>query len=559
MLFPLLTVEGLPALAVAVVVLLPAIFWLYLAAGLIAWRRRPRSAVGPLLLWTGVAVWIIGAGNTAVPAFAVLVVVFPTLVFASLVHLLLAFPSGRLSSPLDRGIVVAMYGAAVVLRAPLYLFDPAATPPPAPSLAIADIPAAVTVGGWTQILTILALSAAAAAVLGRRLTRAVPGQRRLLWPLYTYGAAVVLFVPAIALAFAQWWPGHSLILNSIQVLSIALMPFAVLGVFLAGGFRATAELEALGSWLAESEGARPPIETALADALGDPTLAVTYWSDELREWVSADGLAAPRGERGELDGDRARYELRLGGIPVVAVDYDRTASRDARDVERAASLVALALERERLTAELLASRQAVVASRERIAAAADVERRRISRGLHDGLQARLLLLGIDASRIASAPASEVAARAIALRDDADQAAAELRAFVHDLVPPALIELGVVGAVEELVESMPIPTRLDAPSPGRLDDGVETTAYLVVAEALSNVVKHSGATRCTVTLRADADGLHIAVADDGNGQVRPDAGTGLAGIADRVSASGGASGFRTPPEGGTVVWARIPFE
>jgi signal transduction histidine kinase len=151
-----------------------------------------------------------------------------------------------------------------------------------------------------------------------------------------------------------------------------------------------------------------------------------------------------------------------------------------------------------------------------------------------------------------------------LRDEADHAADELRAIVEALVPPALIELGLAGAVGELAESMPIPTRVDVAVPGRLADTTETTAYLVVAEALSNVVKHSRATFATVSLRTDGSWLHVTVTDNGMGITAPatgsqHAGTGLAGIADRVAAVGGTSAAQTPPEGGTKIWARIPYE
>ena len=172
-----------------------------------------------------------------------------------------------------------------------------------------------------------------------------------------------------------------------------------------------------------------------------------------------------------------------------------------------------------------------------------------------------MLIGIDAQRIATAPPTEVTARANALRDDADLAAAELRAIVENLVPPALIELGLDGAVEELIESMPIPTRLDAFVPERIEESAEMTAYLVVAEALSNVVKHSGATTCTVSLRADHAWLHVEVTDDGSGRVDPWAGTGLAGITDRVAASGGRSGVTRGSRdqgGGTTIWAQVPL-
>jgi signal transduction histidine kinase len=525
---------------------LPVIFWMYLAAGLIAWWRRPRNGIGLLLVWTGVTLWIIGIDNTTVPAFQVVGMVFTSTGAAALMHLLLAFPTGRLNSTLERSIVGGMYFVTIALQAPRYLFDP---PADSPGFAL------IGVVGVVQLVCATALSVAAAAVLIQRLLRARPEHRRTLGLVNGYGVFVVLFVPLMAWAFSTWWPELGLIRDSIQIISIAIVPVVVVMAFLRAGVRRTAELEALSAWLGVAESSRTPIQTALADALGDPTLSVAYWSAELRSWVSAEGVVIM--EQRYRPG-RVRYEIVLSGAPVATIDYDGTLLCDPQEVERAANLVALALERERLSAELRASRQAVIESRERLVGAADAERRRISRGLHDGLQARLVLLGIDAQRIATAPADEVAQRATALREDVDYAAEELRAFVHDLVPPALIELGVVGAVEELLDSMPIPTRLDAAVPGRLGDTAETTAYLVVAEALTNVVKHAGATHCTVSLHADGTQLHIAVIDNGNGRVDPQQGTGLSGIADLVAASGGVSGVKTQPEGGTRLWARIPY-
>jgi signal transduction histidine kinase len=551
--YPLLDMDGLPRLAAFVVTALPVIFWMYIAAGMIAWWRRPRSGVGMLLMWTGLTVWVVGLYNTTVPVFQAIGPVFTSLVLAAIVHLLLAFPTGRLHTTAERVIVAGMYFSMLVLPAPLYLFDPAG---PSPSLVISDQPVIVTVFGYLRAIASNGFGLVAGLAAAARLMRTRRGHRLALAAFYGYGGFVVVFTLGAAWVFRAWWPDQQLTLAAVQFIAIAVLPIAVLAMFQLGGYRPTTELEALGAWLGESERTRTPIDVALADALGDPSLAVRYWSTELGAWVDADGLPAAAQER---RAGRARYELGLGGQPLAAIDYDHTVPRDPREVERAASLVALALERERLTAQLKASRQAVVDSRERVVAAADAERRRISRGLHDGLQARLLLIGIDAGRIATASTEDtVAARATTLRDDIDRAAAELRAFVNDLVPPALIELGVGGAVEELIESMPIPTQVDVAIFGRLGDGVELTAYLIVAEGLANVVKHSGADNCAVTLRTEGSWLHVEVRDDGNAAVDPSAGTGLAGIRDRVAAAGGHFGISTPSEGGTTLWAVIPL-
>ncbi len=545
--FPLLVIEGIPALAVVVVLSLPVVFWIYLAAGVVAWRRRPRNGVGMLLVWAGMGVWIVGIHNTRVPLFHHVNDIFPTL-YAALIHLLVAFPAGRLTSGQERVLVAGAYFAGTGLQALRYFFDP-----PAQSWAW-------SFGGpisMAQSLAVTALGAAIAIVLIQRWVQARPGHRWSLGVVYGYGIFLVLFVPLMTWVFQAWWPGDSheeLIRDSIQILGIAALPVVVLFAFLRGGFRHTAELATLSAWLGESEASRSPIRDALSAALGDPTLVVTYWSAELNAWVNVEGVPVARDDGGA---GRGRYAIVLGGRPLAAIAYDDTLLRDPLEVEHAASFVALALERERLAVELRASRQAVVESRERLFSAADAERRRIGRDLHDGLQARLVLIGVEAQRIATTPAAQVAQRATALRDTIDQAAAELRAVVHDLVPPALVELGVAGAVEELVQSMPIPTQLDAAVPGRVRDSAETAAYLVVAEALTNVVKHAGATRCSVSLHADGAHLRIAVTDNGNARIDPRRGTGLAGIADRVAALGGASGVEMLPEGGTKVWAQIP--
>lgn len=546
-LFPLLVIEGLPPLAVAVVLFLPVVFWIYLAAGLVAWWRRPRNGVGMLLVWAGVGVWIVGIHNTQVPVFQSVNEVVPTL-YAALLHLLVAFPAGRLTSRQERGLVAGAYFAATGLQALRYFFDPRRE-----SWAW-NFTGAFSIA---QSVAVTALGAAIAFVLVQRWARARPGHRWSLGVVYGYGIFLVLFVPLVTWVFDAWWPGNSdqeQIRDSIQILGIAALPLVVLFAFLRGGFRRTAELATLSAWLGESEASRSPIRDALSAALGDPTLVVTYWSAELNQWVNVEGstVALHDAETG-----RGHHEIALGGTPVAAITYDETLLRDPHEVEHAANIVALALERERLAVELRASRQAVVESRERLFSAADAERRRIGRDLHDGLQARLVLMGVEAQRIATTPANQVAQRATALRDTIDQAAAELRAIVHDLVPPALVELGVAGAVEELVQSMPIPTHLDAAVPGRVRDSAETAAYLVVAEALTNVVKHAGATRCAVSLHVDGAQLRIAVTDNGNGRIDARCGTGLAGIADRVAALGGTSGVDMLPEGGTKVWAQIP--
>jgi signal transduction histidine kinase len=550
-LFPLMSLDGQPPLAAVVIMAVPFIFWAYLAAGLVAWRRRPYNGLGLLLVWAGLGVWLLGLEVASVPALHWASNLFPFL-YAALIHLLLAFPAGRLNSSLERALAIGMYIVMVGLTGPRYLIGP--TPQSSGWEYISPLSIAQAVIG--HLLTL-----AVALVLIRRLLRAEPRQRRSLGIVYGYGMFSIVSMSLVTSIVEIGWPEQDVLNGAIQVTLLALMPGVILAAFLRGGFQHTAELEKLSAWLSEADASRLPIQDALANALGDPTLTVAYWSSELREWVNAQGhTVAPDAGR-DARANHARHEIHLGGTPVAVIAYDATLLRDSPEVAQAASLAAIALERERLAAALRSSRQVVIESRKRLFGAADAERRRIGRDLHDGLQARLVLLGVQAQRIATAPAESVAGRATALRDHIDQAADELRAIVHDLAPPALVELGIVGAVEELVQAMPIPTRLDAAVPQRVGGIAETTAYLVVAEALTNVVKHSGATQCTVSLRRDGTHLHIAVTDNGHGQLdaqRATTGTGLTSIADRVAATGGTSGIEPQSQGGTALWARIPY-
>ena len=156
-------------------------------------------------------------------------------------------------------------------------------------------------------------------------------------------------------------------------------------------------------------------------------------------------------------------------------------------VRAAGQVLALAVEAERLTAQLRAGEAELRRSRARIVEASDAERRRVARNLHDGLQVQLVLLALDAQQLAKDPDATTAMSeaAAALRAGIDAAAAELRSFVHAVMPAGLIERGLAAAVEDLADRMPIRTRLHthglSAAESRLPAAVESTAYFVVAE------------------------------------------------------------------------------
>ena len=201
----------------------------------------------------------------------------------------------------------------------------------------------------------------------------------------------------------------------------------------------------------------------------------------------------------------------------------------------------------------------LTASRARVITTADETRRRLQRDLHDGAQQRLVhaLLALGVAREAAAdgrPAAELIDEAI---HHAERANSELRDLVRGILPASLTRGGLRTAVESLVSDMPVPVDVLVTAP-RLPLEIETTAYFIVAEALTNVVKHADATGAVVEIRAEGLGLSIQVRDDGAGGADPAYGTGLTGLLDRVEASDGTLTITSLPTIGTALHVTLPF-
>jgi PAS domain S-box-containing protein len=205
------------------------------------------------------------------------------------------------------------------------------------------------------------------------------------------------------------------------------------------------------------------------------------------------------------------------------------------------------------------SRSELIASRARVVAASDETRRRIERDLHDGAQQRLvhtvitLKLARRELERTKQPASALVAEAL---DQAEQASVELRELVQGILPPVLRHGGLPAAVPALAARVPVPVDIGL-AVGRLPAAVEATAYFVMAEALTNVAKHSHAHHAAVVARVEDGTLQVRVRDDGVGGARTD-GSGLLGLSDRLAAFEGRLRVESPAGGGTVVSATIPF-
>jgi signal transduction histidine kinase len=220
----------------------------------------------------------------------------------------------------------------------------------------------------------------------------------------------------------------------------------------------------------------------------------------------------------------------------------------------------VAQENMRLDAELQARLDDLRESRARIVQAGDAARRKLERDLHDGAQQRLVGLALDL-RLAREKLEDDPPTAAEMLDEASaelaRATEELRELARGIHPAVLSDRGLEAAVESLARRAPLPVEIDTSVEGRLPGAVESAAYFVVAEALTNVVRHSGAARAEVGIRRDNGRLVVEVRDDGAGGA-DSTGSGLRGLADRVAALDGSLEVDDPAGGGTVVRADIPL-
>ncbi|SDS94669.1 sensor histidine kinase [Microterricola viridarii] len=531
--------------------LFPVNLIVYLCAGLLAWFHRPSNRMGALILLAGGALFLSGAGNTEIPLFILLGTVAASLPLAVFIHLLLAFPSGMLPGRAAKMVVATAYATSILLQLPSYLLlaDGAM-----PGLTIVHEPELAVLGEHMQSAVGGAAFVATAAILLVRLRRATRSERRVLAPLYGYGvfAIVVILFSTRFFGAVLGWDGIAVAVLQLSVLAGVPIAFAL--AVLRGGVARTGELEELGAWLGAAGDEKPAIAVALARTLGDPSIEVWFWVPGHDAYVDVQGVEVTA----DVDAGRGLEVVELDGRRIGAISYDNALMVEPELARTAGRVVAIALDRERLTAELRSSRRDLQLSRERLVEVADAERRRIAQDLHDGLQVQLVLLALEAQQLGNGGGASMEERATALRKGIDAAATELRDLVHSVMPAALVQRGLSAAAEDLVDRMPIPTVLELDvADGDCPPVVESIAYFVVAEALANAVKYSQARSITVRLHRQADDLHIEVLDDGIGGARPSAGAGLRGMAERIDVLGGSLAVASEPGRGTRIKVEVP--
>jgi signal transduction histidine kinase len=531
-----------------------------LGAGVLAWTEARTRRLGLLAIaagvvwfapdwdgWEGGPALVRSLGALAMPLF-----------IALLFHLVLASPLGRLRSRFTRGAVGGAYLVAGAVSVGRALFrDPFLDPYcwrncidnsflVHPDLGLTRTLDAV----WLRLA--LALGLLLVAICGWRLLTATAPTRRVLWPALVPGMLAGAAEAAYALALLRTPLEDPRSTGFSSIFLARSLSLALLGAGLAWGVLRARRTRVAVSRLATELGEAPPpgtLRATLAAGVGDPELEVAYWLPGSRRFV--DGVGKPMDPPAPGHG-RAVTRIVREGRQVAVVVHD-AALLDWPGVEREiGSAARLAVENERLQAEVLAQLDALRASRARIVETGDAERRRLERDLHDGAQQRLLALSYEL-RLAGANAeadgdSELVTVLASAAEQADTALGELRELAQGIYPAILTEAGLGPALTTLAEDAALPVELGDVTSARYPPAVETTTYVTIAEAIDDAATR-GATFVSVGVAREGDRLVVKVRDDGARRSSQ-----LVQLGDRVGALGGSLDI-----GPTTLRAEIPCE
>jgi signal transduction histidine kinase len=540
--------------------------WLYVVAGLVAWSRRPGTPISLLLAVTGIAYTMMPFEATRIPVLWTLGLAFELALLPALAWLLLSFPDGRLKHRWERWFVVATVIALVCWTViPALGFDPIAA-------GCTDCQAGINLLHVNEERLVRL----------REVYELAPGRVYFIVPMFLLLATVCVLRWARASRVRKRITGVLLLAAVPLLLAMSVQaPFNYFGLYesfpravepiylttvYAGLAHPVAYLLSLlllwtrrakvGGLVLELAG-QPPLELlerAVGRALGDPTLIVARWDTVRGCYLTTAGLPFEP----PADGSRRTTYLESDGRPLAAVVHDSALLEDGALLESVEAVTRMAVDNFRLQAELNARLEEVRASRSRIVAATDGERRRLERDLHDGAQQRLVTLTLDA-RLAAASSTDPAVRksVAAIADGLTVALEELRELARGIHPSVLVDNGLGVCLQSLAERSAVPVRLVGVSERRYPPAVEIAAYFVVSEALANAAKHARASEVVVSVDDTHGGLVVEIADDGIGGADPATGSGLGGLADRVASVDGSLRVESPTGRGTRVVAEFP--
>jgi len=536
-----------PALRVLLVswITLPFIF-----GGIVAWRRRPDSAFGPLMILAGFATQLSILQWSDQPFLNTIGQLCDLLVAALWLHVFLAYPSGRLAGRPEQVVVIIGYVAAIGLQVVILLlggFNDRHL------LTVVSKQTAAEAVQNVQLLTLTALALIGVVLLWRRWWSLPRWQRRRPAQIVIncFSLSLVMLA-ALLIAGAFQLPGFEI---------IRLATFAVAGLapiaFLAGLLDARLAKGGVGQLMVQLRAdPAPDLRELLAQALRDPTLSLIYWLPQYGSWADQDGNPATLPEP---NSGRRVTLVRQNGEQIAALVYDATLGEEPELVEAVSAAAGIALENGRLEAELRARLQELHGSRTRVVEAQQNERRRLERDLHDGAQQRLVALALELGLLAEQANADPATqtRLKRARGEIAESLSELRDLARGLHPAVVSGHGLAVALESLVAAAPLEVELKADELPRLPEQFEVAAYYVVSESLTNAAKHAQASRVSVEVRVADDTLIVEIVDDGIGGADSERGTGLRGLADRVEALNGRLRIWSAPGSGTRVRAEIP--
>jgi signal transduction histidine kinase len=482
-----------------------------LVCGAVAWMRRPRSGAGPLMLVSGAA-WFAGD-------------LWSALLYAHrgpLVHLLLTYPSGRISSRVALVVIAAAYADGLIPEVARSEWGTLALMGAVTLVAVARHRA---VGGVER-------RARAAALAGTALLSATLGL-----------AALMRLFDGDANGAALW-----ALYGTVVVIACGLT------ADLLGGRWGRAALTGLVIDLGDRHEPQA-LRAALARTLGDPDLELAYRVHGRADWVDEAGRPVQLPVR---DGDGRRVTLiEEGGTPVAALVHDPAALSDPALVRSVAAATSLAIANVRLQADVAGHVRDVAASRRRLVEAGDEERRRLGEQLAEGPQARLAEVGTRLEQLANRVAGSAGDTLRRLTDEVAASRVQLQEFAQGIRPRTLTDGGLRPALMELAERSSVPVAVDVPAE-RFAPAHELVAYFLCSEALANVTKHAGASLASITATVSQRRLRVVVSDDGAGGADVQRGSGLQGLADRVEALGGRLRVESPLGSGTSVEAVLPM-
>jgi signal transduction histidine kinase len=536
------------------------------------WWRRPGDRFGPLLALLGFAFGLSALTASSEPAAFTIGRLVVGALWVLLTYVFLSLPHGLIEDPRARRIPVAMAGATAAVWVPLLLFAeraPAGGPfvrcdgeCPDNPFAVVDAASWVsdTVGAIGNALPLVGLLATAI-VLALRVRRAGPLERRTLAPpLLAMSGLLLAGTPYSILRQAEVDGTVVEAFGAVSIVCTVALPWSLLLGMFRGRMFVGAAVQRLISRLGNERPTPSHVRAVLAETLQDPTLELAYWLPDRDCYVDSWGKLV---EVPPAEPRRAATEVGSNGTRLAAMLHDPALNEHPDLLEAASAAAQLSLKNARLEAELRASIRDLRDSRARIASAADAERRRVERDIHDGAQQRLIALqvrlGLAAGLVEDHDDEAAAAMIAKLSGDAQSAIDELRELVHGIYPPLLIDRGLSEVLAVVARDAALPVAVDAEDIGRFAPETEAAVYFCCLEAVQNATKHAGDdAHVLISLHRQNGELAFEVTDDGRGfERRGSLGDGLRNMRDRISAAGGELDIVSARGRGTRVSGHLP--